>query len=183
MSEQSGGASNAVRGNYEENPINSNPGRPKGNIRPGPRQGRQGYRPTRFEGLCTDLKKHVYDVSQVTNKYDLFSITTQAIGEYVATHYDCAADFRIRMVNLNIPELIEPALPDAGKAVEVEILKLDLREYRDKQRKRKGIGGKAFGLILGKCSKTVQDRFQAADIWNLVNGANNVMALLRLIRQ
>ena len=43
--------------------------------------------------------------------------------------------------------------------------------------------GKAFGLIIGQCSKTVRDRVRAADSWNLINGANNVMELLQLILQ
>ena len=58
-------------------------------------------------------------MSKVTDKYDLFSTTTQAIGKYVATHYDDAADFRIGLVKIDLPELMEPALPDAGNAVEV----------------------------------------------------------------
>ena len=45
---------------------------------------------SRFEGKCAALKKHIYDVSQISNNYELFNTTTEAIGEYVATEYDYA---------------------------------------------------------------------------------------------
>ena len=81
MSEISGGSSKAVVGDHENNPANNNPGRPEGNRRPFPLQGIQVYHPPWFEVLCTYPKKHVYNVSQVTNNYDLFLNTTQAIRE------------------------------------------------------------------------------------------------------
>ena len=67
------------------------------------------------------MKKHVYDVYQVTNNYDLFLTMTQAIGDYVATHYGNDIYFITSLVELELPELMEPALPDAGNALEVEI--------------------------------------------------------------
>ena len=76
MSEQSDGPNKSVGGNDRNNPANNNPGFPEGNRRPGSQKGRQVYFPPQFEGLYTDLKKHVYDVSQVTNNYDVFSFTT-----------------------------------------------------------------------------------------------------------
>ena len=75
-----------------------------------------------------DLNKHVYNMPQVTNNYDLLLTATLAIEDYVDTNYENAADLRTCLVIIKLPALMGPALPDASNAVEIEIWKLDLCE-------------------------------------------------------
>jgi hypothetical protein len=62
----------------------------------------------KFEGKCEALKGHVYDVSHVPNNYELFNATTEAIGEYVATEYEYAGEYRRGLPDLNLPTLVPP---------------------------------------------------------------------------
>jgi hypothetical protein len=65
-------------------------------------------RETRFEGSCEDLKGSVYDV---TAGKDTFLKTTRKIAEYVGCEYTDAGEYRVAMINLNLPALVEPQLP------------------------------------------------------------------------
>ena len=42
---------------------------------------------------------------------------------------------------------------------------------------------KTYALILGQCSKTIRDRIEAHEQWEVVNTSSNALGLLRLIRQ
>mmetsp|Transcript_24339 Transcript_24339/g.36098 ORF Transcript_24339/g.36098 Transcript_24339/m.36098 type:complete len:214 (+) Transcript_24339:1120-1761(+) len=191
MSEQSGGSNGAPAenatgdggdGNSNNNGNSGDNSRTR--RRRGGRNGRQRTaRNNRFEGKCEDLKKHVYDVAPVQNSYDLFGTTTKAIGKHVATKYEDAADFRTGLVELRLPVLVQPANPPLDDPIALELWKIDIREFRDKQRKRAAVQGKAFGLILGQCSRAIRDKIEAAPTWSAANDTNDIMALLRLIRQ
>ena len=80
-------------------------------------------RESRFEGACEDLKGSVYDA---TSGKDTFLKTTRKIAEYVSREYSDAGEFRLAMMDMNLPDLVEPQLPadgrcsqhDAGRAME-----------------------------------------------------------------
>jgi hypothetical protein len=79
-------------------------------------------RGTRFEGSCEDLKGSVYDV---TAGKDTFLKTTRKIAEYVGREYTDAGEYRLAMINLNLPALVEPQLPvDVANVMAVEIWKM-----------------------------------------------------------
>jgi hypothetical protein len=137
----------------------------------------------RFEGKCEALKNYVYDVSTVPNNYELFNTTTEAIGEYVATEYEYAGEYRRGLPDLNLTTLIAPANPNPLDMVSIEIWKLDVKDHRDKLRRRKGLNERVFGLVLGQCSRTVRDRIEAAAGWANINQSSDPMGLLALIRQ
>jgi hypothetical protein len=74
---------------------------------------------TRSEGSCEDLKGSVYDV---TTGKDTFLKTTRKIAEYVGREYTDAGEYRLAMINLNLPALVEPQLPtDVTNVMAVEI--------------------------------------------------------------
>ena len=74
----------------------------------------------------------MYDVTHVPNNYKLFNTTTEAIGEYVATEYEYAGEYRRGLPDLDLPVLTPPANPDPTVLVEIEMWKLDIKEHRDK---------------------------------------------------
>ena len=85
---------------------------------------------------------------------------------------------------MTLPTLVAPALPaDSASAVQVKLWELDIKDHQKKTEDRERNMEKAYALILGQCSKTVQDRLKAHDDWATVNQSSNALGLLRLIRQ
>ena len=73
------------------------------------RAGRNGgVRSNKFKGECEGLSGYVYDSGMPHSNQDLFATTTRKIGEYVAKTFDHAGEFRLGMVNLNLPPLNLP---------------------------------------------------------------------------
>ena len=104
-------------------------------------------RATRFEGSCEDLKGSVYDV---TAGKDTFLKTTRKIAEYVGREYSDAGDYRLAMINLNLPALVEPQLPaDAANMMEVELWKMARRAYDKKLEARERNEQRIYALTLG----------------------------------
>ena len=134
----------------------------------------------KFTGKCDDLKGTVYDVSEGK---DTFARTTREIAEYVGRVYDDAGEFRTGMVELLLPDIEEPATPGAAAtAVDVELWKLDLREYRTRVDKRHKNSDKVYALVLGQCSQALRSRMEAHPTWDTIDGGSQVIELLQLIR-
>ena len=65
---------------------------------------------------------------------DTFLKTTWEIAEYVGREFDDAGEFRTGMVELALPALVAPTCPaNANNAFEVEIWKMDQREFMAKE--------------------------------------------------
>mmetsp|Transcript_10843 Transcript_10843/g.13049 ORF Transcript_10843/g.13049 Transcript_10843/m.13049 type:complete len:102 (+) Transcript_10843:380-685(+) len=86
-------------------------------------------------------------------------------------------------MELNLPALTRPQDVDVSDTLNFEIWKLDMRDYRDKTKKRDKNNAKAFALILGQCSRAVRDRIEASSTWQGINDESDVIGLLKLIRQ
>jgi hypothetical protein len=104
-------------------------------------------RETRFERSCEDLKGSVYDV---TAGKDTFLKTTRKIAEYVGREYTDAGEYRLGMINLNLPALVEPQLPaDVANVMAVEIWKMARRTYDKKTEARDRNDQRIYALTLG----------------------------------
>ena len=129
--------------------------------RPNRRNNNRGGQPSttrsKFKGKCEDIADFVYDTGITDDSKELFKNTTREIAEYVSRNYDKAGEFRLALIQMELPAITEPAAPahDAGLAV-VERYKLDLRMFMDKSRHREENLGKIFPLILGQCSRTIR---------------------------
>jgi hypothetical protein len=96
---------------------------------------RRDLRKARFEGKCADLKDFVYDV---TTGKDTFQKPTREIAEYVGKTYDDAREFRIGMVELQLPTMPVPARPaDPEDVFKMEIWKMAQKDYSDKVQNKK----------------------------------------------
>jgi hypothetical protein len=83
------------------------------------RSRKSGERETKFQGACDAIKNSVYDV---ISGRDTFVRTTREIDEYIGWEYEEAREFRTGMVEMRLPELVEPALPGENvTAVQVEL--------------------------------------------------------------
>ena len=117
-------------------------------------------RSERFEGKCDALKGHIYDVARGSNKHhETFQKTTREIAEYIGREFDEGGEFRTGLVNLRLPDLIEPVPPDDPNADKVgfEKWKFEFARYRKDSANRKKNEQKAYALILGQCSPAVRD--------------------------
>ena len=112
-------------------------------------------RETRFEGSCEDLKASVYNV---TAGKDTFLKTTQKIAEYVGREYTDAGEYRLAMINLNLPALVEPQLPaDVANVMTVEIWKMARCTYDKKMEARDRNEQRIYALTLGQCSQALRN--------------------------
>ena len=117
MSEESGGGNGSASPAPDPAPLSRQQVRDRPRNRP---------RSSRFEGKCEELKLFVYDATGIRGSTDLFRTTTQEIGEYIASHYDDAGEFRLGLLEGALPALAAPANPDPADPVAVEIWKMDL---------------------------------------------------------
>ena len=148
------------------------------------RQRNSQNRQNRFKGQCADLEFITYDTTVNLTNQDLYTTTTRKIGEYVATTFERAGEFRLGMVNLTLPTIDLPANPTSkATTAEIEMYKIDLREAKGRLRRREENSQRIFPLILGQCSRTIRDRMEAHQDWHQVNADSDVMGLLKLIRQ
>eukprot|EP00521_Asterionellopsis_glacialis_P009862 CAMPEP_0195281132 /NCGR_PEP_ID=MMETSP0707-20130614/574_1 /TAXON_ID=33640 /ORGANISM="Asterionellopsis glacialis, Strain CCMP134" /LENGTH=311 /DNA_ID=CAMNT_0040339981 /DNA_START=103 /DNA_END=1035 /DNA_ORIENTATION=- len=183
MTEASDGSTPPGDGKPQKGNSNPNGGPDNRNNRRRNRHPRNTNRSNRYEGKCEPIKRSVYDVTAGTNSTDLFANTTKAIAEYIATEYDDAGEYRNGLVELNLPTLTKPEDVDVSDTLNFEIWKLDMRDFRDKSKKRVKNNAKAFALILGQCSRAVRDRVEASSEWNDINDESDVIGLLKLICQ
>jgi hypothetical protein len=69
----------------------------------------------------------------VTARKDTFLKTTRKIAEYVGCEYSDAGEYRLAMINLNLPALVQPQLPaDEANVMTVEIWKMARCTYNKK---------------------------------------------------
>ena len=142
------------------------------------RNRRGNPRENRFDGACSELKGHTYDVVFG----DTFAKTTREIAEYVARSYDDAGDFRTGMVDLQLPAIQPPADPDVDDQLAVEKWKLELRSYQKSKETRTRNQNRVFALLLGQCSQALRNRMEPHEDWVTINNDSDVIALLRLIQ-
>ena len=68
---------------------------------------------TRFKSSVECLEDAVYDSGLPNSTQDLFTTTTERLGEYVVKTYDHAGEFHTGLMNLSFPPLKKPL--DPGK--------------------------------------------------------------------
>ena len=138
-------------------------------------------RETRFEGSCEDLKGSVYDV--IAGK-DTFLKTMRKIAEYVGREYtDAGGEYRLAMINLNLPARVEPQLPvDVVNVMAVEISKMARCTYNKKMEARDRNEQRIYSLTLGQCSQALHNRMEAHRDWTTTDEASNVIGLLTIVQ-
>ena len=137
-------------------------------------------RETHFEGSCEDLKGSIYDV---TAGKDTFLKTTRKIAEYVGHEYSDPGEYRLAMINLNLPALVEPQLPaDVVNVMAVEIWKMARRTYNKKIEVRDRNEQRIYALTLGQCSQALRNRMEAQQDWTDIDEASNVIGLLTIVQ-
>jgi hypothetical protein len=119
----------------------------------------------------------------VTAGKDTFLKTTRKIAEYVGRKYTDAGEYRLAMINLNLPALAEPQLPvDVANVMAVKIWKMARRTYDKKMEARDRNEQRIYSLTLGQCSQALQNRMEAHRDWTTTDEASNVIGLLTIVQ-
>ena len=142
---------------------------------------------SKFKGKCEELSGHIYDIGTPGITQDLFTNTMREIAEYVACVYSDASEFGVALPNLRLEPLVQPQPPVAPQGgqitlAQMEMFKIDLKDYREKEKNRLKNTSKIFFLVLGQCTRAVRDRLEASDQWNDIYNGTELMQLMALIR-
>jgi hypothetical protein len=114
-----------------------------------------------YEGKCEEIKQHVYDVIPGKNGFDVFAKTTTKIGEYVVRTVPNASKFTLvmRPDDLGFPVIPAPPLPTMrNDLIELEVWQMANKQYNDLMEKQEENKRRAYAIVWGQCSPTVQDR-------------------------
>ena len=129
------------------------------------RQGGRGHNRTpqsRFKSSVEGLEDAVYDSGLPNSSQDLFTTTTERIGEYVARTYEHAGEFQTGLVNLSFPILVKH--PDPGKDptfAQRQEFKSEYKNWNKAIQRRTHNMQWVFALILGQCSDTIKNRIHS----------------------
>ena len=137
----------------------------------------------RFKSSVEGLEDAVYDSGLPNSSQDLFTTTTERLGEYVAKTYDHAGEFRTGLMNLAFPSLKKP--PDPGKDptfAQQQEYKSDYENWNKAKQRRSHNMQRVFALILGQCSDTIKNRIRSDQQWLEIDQKCDVISLLILIR-
>ena len=138
---------------------------------------------TRFRSSVEGLEDAVYDSGLPNSSQDLFTTTTERLGEYVAKTYEHAGEFRTGLMNLSFPPLKKP--PDPGKDptfAQQQEYKSEYDNWNKAKQRRSHNMQRVFALILGQCSDTIKNRIRSDQQWLVIAQNCDVIRLLTLIR-
>jgi hypothetical protein len=141
---------------------------------------------TTYKGKCKELKGHVYDMVPGKNRFDTFAKTTTEIGQYIARTVPSTAKWALvmRPENLSFPTIPEPAIPeDPTNLIEIEKWKATNKQYNDLMEKREENKRRAYAIVWGQCSPTLQDQVKASTNYATINDALALIELLGLIQK
>jgi len=151
-------------------------------FRPPRDRDKQDAKKSTFQGKIPELEGYVYDVvtSDPTKSYQK---TTEEIAEYIGRTLKDANEFRMGMIELQLPKLDEPKDPeDPTNPVLLRKWDTSWKQYQKKLTDRESNQGLVYGIVLGQCSKAMRDELDARNEWKTVNANSDVIGLLKLIK-
>ena len=85
---------------------------------------------------------------------------------------------------MNLANLEEPMQPaNADNTFEMEIWKMEWREYAEKLRNRHKNSHRVMAIVLGQCLQALCNRLEADPIWDTINANSDAIALLELVQR
>jgi hypothetical protein len=146
-------------------------------------RGRNNQMQRQFRSDCTDLQDVVFLIGSTD-----FDKHLKRIAEYVSRTYKGTKDFRLAMINMELPDLVAPTPPTAQSdgsfdKLEMAVFLQDRQNHLKIKEQRADVLGKVFALLIGQCEKPLRDRMEAESGWEGINDGNDVIALLKLIKR
>jgi hypothetical protein len=135
-----------------------------------------------FKAPTQGLEDKIFKIGDAQDAAD-FTEVKKAIGRY------CGVNFKVggSLAQQAIEKLVEPTIedpedPPAGDVKAELIWKLDLEEAHKKKRIWKDVKERAYQLVLSHCHPLLEEKLESANDWTRINGDQNLVLLLQLIR-
>jgi hypothetical protein len=150
-------------------------------------EGKKPRRPTRptkkeFTSEMGGLTKDTFDVGHL--KYAAkYERSVDAIARHVQEQYKSGADVALAMRELVAPTVTMPTFTaDPNNQEALQIWKEELREKRTQSLQIEESKKRAYALVMGQCSPELVIKIRGSSTYSSVNGSQDVVELLRLIR-
>ena len=131
------------------------------------------------EGIAS-LKKWVYAISDVGKQADGYTKTTKAIADYAGRVY--GHEMKQLILLGKEAELVEPVYPSSGSEGDKAIWSKRYDQYLRKKDRYDDHRAKVFTIIMGQCDKPMQNRVESMSAYEAAMSDNDVVALLRVIK-
>ena len=150
-------------------------------------EGKKPQRPARpqkkeFTSEVVGLAAHTFDIGhpKYAAKYER---SVDAIARYVQEQYKSGAEVALAMRELVAPTVTMPVfLADPNDQEALQIWKEELREKRTQSVQIEESKKRAYALVMGQCSPELVSKIRGSTTYGTVNGSQDVVELLRLIR-
>ena len=139
-------------------------------------------RQPKFEGMCDELKGHVYDCSDA-RQADLFIKTTKEVAEFVGRTYKYGGDIRLAVENLQMPNIAEPYDPPAGASrTQERIWEKQVDEYVKQTTYISENIKTLYSLVWGQCTDIMRQKIEALHDFEEMSTNGDGLALLKAIK-
>ena len=179
--------------------MSSNPNTKRTNSSGGKQQRWKGKKPSNntskeiFKGECEDLKGKVYFIGSA-KQTDNYNNTTEAILEYFLREYTHGLDVVESLEKLQEKDLtnevpVEATPPDGAseelKAALKAVHHEEMKQFVQRKQKLSTNLVKAYGIILGQCTKGLKAKLETRKDWNAGNDKIrfNAINLLKAIKE
>ena len=150
-------------------------------------EGKKPRRPTRaykkeYTSAMAGLEEDTFDIGhpKYAAKYER---SVDAIARHVQQEYKAGADVALAMRELTVPTVTMPTFPtDPNDQEAIQIWKEELREKRTLSLHIEESKKRAYALVMGQCSPDLVGKIRGGTTYTTVNGSQDVVELLRLIR-
>jgi hypothetical protein len=149
----------------------------------------QRQAPTKFTGNCAELQGHIFDCSDY-KQADTYVHTVKRISEHVGSQYKHGGDIRSSIINgekVKIPIPASPTYVDPKSLTQLEetekiIFKGLIEGYIKRKSDLDDNIQKAYSLVIGQCTDLLQSKLKQQAQWITISQAQDVVALLSLIK-
>jgi hypothetical protein len=109
----------------------------------------------KFEGNESLLQGYYYDISAHRSP-EQFTRTTEAISGYVSKHYkDFTDNFMAAVIIQNIVIPTTSSDPDPTNVLQLELWKIEIREYQVRDLAYRNFLASLYSLVLGQCTEAL----------------------------
>ena len=139
-------------------------------------------RQPKFEGICGELRGHIYDCSDA-KQADLFAKTSKEIAEYIGRTFKYGGDIRLTVENLKKPTIDKPDDPPTGATnTDMKIWEKEIEDYvRRKNQLNENIKT-LYSLVWGQCTDIMRQKVASFEGFAEISSALDGLGLLMAIK-
>jgi hypothetical protein len=135
------------------------------------------------ETLQSFLGNNVYQYG-IRDQVDRFTITTEAIANYVGREYSKEMRLFVKSQKENEPK--EPVMPDKEEAKSPFVMmkyETELKQYYFKKERYEEHKAKIFVIVKGQCTLNMKNKVESLQGYNSIEANNDVIKLLNGLKE